>query len=165
MVNTNNQKIREYDASKNEDLNKKFENWTPEKIFNKTGIRNRAKSADGETAADLAIIAAEKVFKSSNISRDFSTRFFKSSVLIDIKSWFVEYFFDTKLDHSDSSYFLSSGNIAVKVDTLFKCLLAKAVIRLESNPPLKHTPIGTSAISCEATALSRLFSKEQIIES
>ncbi len=54
----------------NEDLNKNFENWTPEKIFNKTGIKNRAKSADGETAADLAIIAAEKVFKLSNISRD-----------------------------------------------------------------------------------------------
>jgi len=54
----------------NEDLNKNFENWTPEKIFNKTGIRNRSKSAVGETAADLAIIAAEKVFQISNISRD-----------------------------------------------------------------------------------------------
>jgi len=54
----------------NEDLSKNFKEWTSDKIFEKTGIKNRYKSQEGETAADLALKAAEKVFKNSAISRD-----------------------------------------------------------------------------------------------
>ena len=54
----------------NEDLSKNFKEWTSDKIFEKTGIKNRYKSQEGETAADLALKAAEKVFINSEISRD-----------------------------------------------------------------------------------------------
>ncbi len=54
----------------NKDLNERFQEWTPEKILSKTGIRNRAQSSEGETAADLAVLAAEKVFKISGIKKE-----------------------------------------------------------------------------------------------
>ena len=42
-------------------------NWTPEKIFSKTGIKNRYRSDKTEFASDFAVAAAEKVLK--NIDR------------------------------------------------------------------------------------------------
>ena len=46
----------------NEDLAALFEDWSPEKIFKKTGIRERAIAGANETAGDLAGSAAERLF-------------------------------------------------------------------------------------------------------
>ena len=54
----------------NEKLSFSFKNWSADKIYEKTGIKKRSKSKDNETAADLAILAAEKVFKISDISKE-----------------------------------------------------------------------------------------------
>ena len=54
----------------NEQLSLRFEKWNPGKIFSKTGIKERRISEKTETAADLAILAAEKLFNSSKIRRD-----------------------------------------------------------------------------------------------
>jgi len=54
----------------NEELHNRFEQWTPEKILSKTGIKNRFQSSDDETAADLAVLAAEKVFSDSEINKN-----------------------------------------------------------------------------------------------
>ena len=54
-------KIESYLPTKkitNEKLSLKFDKWTPEKIFSKTGIKERI-SEKTETAADLAMLAAE----------------------------------------------------------------------------------------------------------
>ena len=45
----------------NEMLSAEFPNWTPEKIEEKIGVRQRHVVAENETAADLAFQAAEKV--------------------------------------------------------------------------------------------------------
>ena len=54
----------------NEQLSNSFKNWSADKIYEKTGIKKRSKSKDNETAADLATMAAEKVLKISDISKD-----------------------------------------------------------------------------------------------
>lgn len=46
----------------NEQLAAEFTEWTAEKIFAKTGIRERHVVADGEFASDLAVTAAQRLF-------------------------------------------------------------------------------------------------------
>ena len=46
----------------NDDISKKFPEWTDEKIYSKVGIRCRHVSAENETALDMAQKAAEKLF-------------------------------------------------------------------------------------------------------
>tara|TARA_B100001989_G_C24550595_1_gene474298 strand:- start:5045 stop:5998 length:954 start_codon:yes stop_codon:yes gene_type:complete len=57
------------DKITNEELSNRFKNWSPEKIFLKTGINKRSKSRENETSADLAILAAKKVFDNFEISK------------------------------------------------------------------------------------------------
>jgi 3-oxoacyl-[acyl-carrier-protein] synthase-3 len=47
----------------NDELAVEFEDWTAEKIESKTGIRSRAVAASDQTASDLAVLAAERLFK------------------------------------------------------------------------------------------------------
>lgn len=47
----------------NEELVKEFSEWTVEKIANKVGINNRHVVTENETAVDLAIKAAQKLFE------------------------------------------------------------------------------------------------------
>ena len=54
----------------NEDLSIRFKDWSADKIYVKTGIKKRSKSKENETAADLAILAAEKVLKFSDVSKE-----------------------------------------------------------------------------------------------
>jgi 3-oxoacyl-[acyl-carrier-protein] synthase-3 len=51
----------------NEDLAALFEDWSADKIFKKTGIRERAIAGPEETAGDLAASAAEKLFVEHSI--------------------------------------------------------------------------------------------------
>lgn len=53
----------------NAEIAKEFPEWTEEKIASKIGIYQRHVTAEGETASDLACIAAEKLFNISNIER------------------------------------------------------------------------------------------------
>lgn len=53
----------------NEEVAASFEGWTAERVFQKTGIRNRRIAANGECASDLAVAAAERLFSSGVISR------------------------------------------------------------------------------------------------
>jgi len=46
----------------NDDLARLYVGWTAEKIFEKTGIRERRVVQDGECASDLAFAAAERLF-------------------------------------------------------------------------------------------------------
>lgn len=46
----------------NEQIAERFPEWSAEKVANKVGITERHLSAEGETAADLAYTAAEKLF-------------------------------------------------------------------------------------------------------
>ena len=48
----------------NEELAAEFAGWTAEKIFAKTGIRERRIVAEGEYASDLAVAAANRLFAS-----------------------------------------------------------------------------------------------------
>ena len=57
------------DKITNEYLSKKFIKWSPESIFKKTGIKERGKAAENVTAGDLAIVASEMLFKSSDFTR------------------------------------------------------------------------------------------------
>ena len=54
----------------NKDLAKLFNSWSAEKIFQKTGIKERHVVAEGETAVDLGVRAAEKLFQSGIIKKD-----------------------------------------------------------------------------------------------
>jgi len=54
----------------NEDLVKEFPEWTVEKIASKVGVSERHVSAEGETAGDMAIKAAENLFLENNIDRN-----------------------------------------------------------------------------------------------
>jgi 3-oxoacyl-[acyl-carrier-protein] synthase-3 len=54
----------------NEELIKEFPEWTVEKIAGKVGVSERHLSAENETAGDMAIKAAEKLFVDNNISRE-----------------------------------------------------------------------------------------------
>ena len=51
----------------NEQICREFPEWTVEKIDKKIGIRQRHIAAEGETASDLAVGAAEKLFSDNNI--------------------------------------------------------------------------------------------------
>lgn len=53
----------------NQALSDAFPEWTAEKISEKTGIDGRYIAAENETACDLAIAAAEKLFSSYDIDR------------------------------------------------------------------------------------------------
>lgn len=53
----------------NEQIAKEFPEWTIEKIDNKIGIKIRHITAEGETASDLAVGAAEKLFAVSSNDR------------------------------------------------------------------------------------------------
>lgn len=53
----------------NEQIAAEFPEWTVEKINNKIGIKQRHITEEGETASDLAIGAAEKLFAANNIDR------------------------------------------------------------------------------------------------
>jgi 3-oxoacyl-[acyl-carrier-protein] synthase-3 len=46
------------------------DSWSPEEIFEKTGIRERHYASDTETAADLAVKAAERLFNRGDCDRD-----------------------------------------------------------------------------------------------
>lgn len=54
----------------NEELIQDFPEWTVDKIAGKVGVSERHLAADNETAGDMAIKAAEKLFKENNISRE-----------------------------------------------------------------------------------------------
>lgn len=53
----------------NEQLVKDFPDWTVEKINNKIGIKERHIVAENETATDMAVKAAEKLFEEHSIER------------------------------------------------------------------------------------------------
>lgn len=53
----------------NSDLAREFPEWSVEKIFEKTGIRQRRIAAMGQLSSDLAVEAAEKLFKEHTIDR------------------------------------------------------------------------------------------------
>lgn len=52
----------------NRDLAKQYPDWTVDKIYEKTGINNRHITKTGETAYDLALKAAKKLFNTGVIS-------------------------------------------------------------------------------------------------
>lgn len=54
----------------NADIQKSFQDWTEEKIFQKVGIRERHIAAEDETAVDMAQKAAEKLFRKSERLRE-----------------------------------------------------------------------------------------------
>ena len=54
----------------NDELAALYPSWPAEKILDKTGIRERRIAAEGETAADLAFQAAQKLFDSGKVARD-----------------------------------------------------------------------------------------------
>lgn len=54
----------------NEDLVKEFPEWTVEKIAGKIGVSSRHISADNETAGDMAIKAAEKLFSEGEVKKE-----------------------------------------------------------------------------------------------
>jgi 3-oxoacyl-[acyl-carrier-protein] synthase-3 len=53
----------------NEELAALYPDWSADKILAKTGIRERRIAADGETAADLAHAAADKLFAQGRVTR------------------------------------------------------------------------------------------------
>lgn len=53
----------------NDEIVHEFPEWTVEKINKKIGIRSRHLAAENETAADMAVQAAEKLFEEHNIDR------------------------------------------------------------------------------------------------
>lgn len=53
----------------NEELVEEFPEWTVDKIGKKIGIRERHIAADDETAGDMALKAAEKLFAENNINK------------------------------------------------------------------------------------------------
>lgn len=53
----------------NEMIAQEFPEWTVEKIEKKIGIKQRHVTKDGETASDLAVGAAEKLFAENNFDR------------------------------------------------------------------------------------------------
>lgn len=54
----------------NEDLVKEFPEWTVDKIAGKIGVSSRHISADNETAGDMAIQAAEKLFAEGEVRKE-----------------------------------------------------------------------------------------------
>ncbi|MDR0830194.1 MAG: ketoacyl-ACP synthase III [Prevotellaceae bacterium] len=53
----------------NEELSGQFPDWTPEKIEEKIGVRERRIVGENETALDLAFAACEKLFSENNINK------------------------------------------------------------------------------------------------
>ena len=53
----------------NEMIAREFPEWTVEKIDKKIGIKKRHVTKEGETASDLAVMAAEKLFADNQIDR------------------------------------------------------------------------------------------------
>ncbi len=47
----------------NEELVAAFPEWNTEKVSKKTGIEERHRAGDGETAVDMAYMAASRLFK------------------------------------------------------------------------------------------------------
>lgn len=47
----------------NEDLQKDFPEWSPDKIFNKVGVRQRHVASESETVLELAVKASEKLLQ------------------------------------------------------------------------------------------------------
>jgi 3-oxoacyl-[acyl-carrier-protein] synthase-3 len=54
----------------NAELAQLYAGWTEDKIFEKTGIRERRIAAPGQTAGDLAIEAARSLFSQGSVSRE-----------------------------------------------------------------------------------------------
>lgn len=54
----------------NEELVKQFHTWSEEKIYSKTGIKLRHIANKSQTASDLGVIAANKLFDNGNIKRE-----------------------------------------------------------------------------------------------
>ena len=54
----------------NEELVKQFPEWTVDKIAGKVGVSERHLSAEDETAGDMAVKAAEKLFEENGIERN-----------------------------------------------------------------------------------------------
>lgn len=54
----------------NEDLVRDFPEWSVEKIASKVGINKRYVAAEDETATDMAVCAAEKLFAKSGVNRN-----------------------------------------------------------------------------------------------
>jgi len=54
----------------NEQLSQEFPEWTVEKIASKIGVNQRHIAAENETAADMGIAAAEKLFEEHRIDRN-----------------------------------------------------------------------------------------------
>lgn len=54
----------------NEDIVRDFPEWSVEKIASKVGVSKRYVAAEDETAADMAVCAAEKLFAKSGFSRN-----------------------------------------------------------------------------------------------
>lgn len=54
----------------NEDLASQYPDWSIDKIFSKTGVRCRHIAAPDETASDMAVAAAEKLFASGAFRRE-----------------------------------------------------------------------------------------------
>ena len=54
----------------NQELVESFPEWNAEKVANKVGIHQRHIAAENETAGDLALIAAQNLFREYNISPD-----------------------------------------------------------------------------------------------
>ncbi|WP_288260234.1 3-oxoacyl-ACP synthase III family protein [uncultured Prochlorococcus sp.] len=54
----------------NEELANKFENWTPEKIFEKTGIKLRHFADENENVSDMGFFAAKKLLEKTNFNKE-----------------------------------------------------------------------------------------------
>ena len=54
----------------NDELAALYPNWSAEKIFQKTGIKERRVVAEGQTAADLGFCAADSLLRKTNIDRE-----------------------------------------------------------------------------------------------
>lgn len=54
----------------NDDLAALFPNWNMEEIYRKTGIRKRHIAAEGELPSDLAVAAAQRLFREHAVSPD-----------------------------------------------------------------------------------------------
>lgn len=54
----------------NEELATLYKNWTAAKIYQKTGIRSRHVITDNETAADLGVVAAEKLITKNVVPKE-----------------------------------------------------------------------------------------------
>ena len=58
------------DVVSNEDIVTDFPEWSVEKIARKVGVNKRHVASKNETASDLAIKAAERLFGKGEVSRD-----------------------------------------------------------------------------------------------